>query len=994
MRWTAQTIWGQHTTNSANEWRYFRYSFDTPENLHSVSLSMIAHTTYELFVNGIFLGRGPARAFPFHAYYDTYAIESYLRPGKRNCVAVLVNHLADHTMSSIGGQPGLLCQVEFAYADGTTQTIETGRGWRTLKNAAIASHTPRISVQLEFEEQVDSRLEPSGWMQPDFDDSQWEYAVVVDSPWTHLEHRPIPFLSEDVVTPHVIKAVELARVREGYRWSFDVRHLAGTMRTGMRSAPEGERGWLIFTEIEAEAPCEVRIHPFPNYEAVPIRINNQFFERITPDQIIPLHAGRNLIMLRSVEFPALLFETDAQLIFSADRFVQGAAWIFAGLLNELNGKLHHWWTSHDLDALRGQVAMQPIYPEANTEDIFMLTSSQHFFAVEGGFCAAEINLPTPRPVLPGAHRVVEAPGACLHSSSEATTLYPQPDEDVHVVLDFGREIIGYIELEVNAAEGTILDANCFEGIDETGIFWTMQLRNSFRYICREGHQVFVSHRRRGFRYISLTLREMQRPVVLYGVRVRLSTYPVERRGAFRCSDPVLNQLWETAAYTVQLCMLDTYTDCPAYEQALWVGDARNAALVNNVAFGAHELTAHCIALTALSLSDELNAVKPPYLQREHITTSHVVSGWFNEIPMWTFLWVWTVWEHYLYTGSIDLLNQHYQAVKVCLQRCETFLSNRDFLAIEDAWNLVDWAAMDLEDEGEVTANTALMARSLDFATQMAAVVGSETDAAHFRLLAERLRATLNRYAWSEARQGYVDTLRDSDAYADYVQRMQPKGCEPIPYAEFQRKQRISECTNTLMLLCKCVPDERYEAVLRYVLAAKEGKFRGSGPHETHLTDPDEIVPVGSPWFLFFTLETLFEEGYGETAMTILREQWKRMLDKGATTFWETFPAESHDGRPTHWSRSLCHAWSAAPAYFLSSHVLGVVPLEPGYSRVVIDPKPFRLSWAEGTIPTIHGDIFVRWRIREDDVLDITYQVPDGVEVVGKAVLQNRQGKRP
>jgi hypothetical protein len=68
---------------------------------------------------------------------------------------------------------------------------------------------------------------------------------------------------------------------------------------------------------------------------------------------------------------------------------------------------------------------------------------------------------------------------------------------------------------------------------------------------------------------------------------------VEARDSFHCSDETLNKIWEVGAYTVRLCMLDTYVDCPAYKQVYWVGDARNSALVNAVAFGAHDLTERC-----------------------------------------------------------------------------------------------------------------------------------------------------------------------------------------------------------------------------------------------------------------------------------------------------------------------------------------------------------------------------------------------------------------
>jgi hypothetical protein len=459
----------------------------------------------------------------------------------------------------------------------------------------------------------------------------------------------------------------------------------------------------------------------------------------------------------------------------------------------------------------------------------------------------------------------------------------------------------------------------------------------------------------------------------------VATYPVEAVGHFASSDETLNKIWEVAAYTVKLCMLDTYVDCPTYEQVYWVGDARNSALVNGVAFGAYALTDHCVRLAGQSLSPELKMVKPPHVEamRTHITTSHVVSGWFDEIPMWTFLWVWMAWEQYVNTGDKAALADYYADVDECLRRCVTFLSPRDLFDIPDVWNLHDWAAQDLERDGEVIGNTAFMAQSLDYAAQMAEALGKPSDATEHRALAARLRDAINRYGWSEAHQGYVDTVRDADGYAVYKARREALGVPPDSYEVYLKKVRISEPTNTMVLRSNAVPPERYDAVMRFVLAAKEGKFVGSSPSMAVLGKTDEVVPVGSPWFLFFTLETLFQEGYGEDALTILREQWNRMLEKGATSFWETFPGFIGGG---HWSRSLCHGWSAAPAYFLSTQVLGVQPIEPGYARIRIAPQPWHLRWARGVVPTPRGPVTVAWVKGDDGKLQIEYDAPDGCVV--------------
>jgi hypothetical protein len=988
----AHWIWGGGQRSPKNEWRYFRTTCEVPHDIARATLLLTADSSYELHVNGDFVGRGPVRGFPFAYFYDVYDVTPLLHPGA-NTLAILARHLGDHTMTYIQGAPGLLAELVLQTVSGEVISVATGQDWRTTDCEAFNAAATRISVQLGFEEQYDARRELAGWQHPGFDDHAWPQATIVGplgcAPWTSLAPSTIPFLTEDAVPPVEVKAVELARLRQGTIWNLDLRDLANTVRTGLRSAPYGERGWLIATEIHAAQPCTLQVYLFPNYEQIDFRINDFRYDHSTLVDgqygpfTVELHQGPNLCLIRNAEWPSLLFACDQPLTFSAAETrsdaVEAPAWLFVGPMNEFGAEFAAAWEADSLAALPASAPRAPIHASANQLDIFALTASQEFFAVEGGFCTYEITRATPRPPLPGTRRLVDAPNALLADTAEWTTIYPQPDGDVHLVIDFGKEMIGYFEFELDAPAGAILDGNGFEGIDDGGIFWTMNTRNSFRYVCREGRQVFRSHERRGFRYLSLTVRAFDRPLRIRHISNYMATYPVAQVGHFACSDETLTKIWEVGAYTVRLCMLDTYVDCPTYEQVYWVGDARNSALVNAVAFGAFELSDRCVRLTGQSLSPELKRVKPPYLEemRTHMTTSHVVSGWFDEIPMWNFLWVWMAWETYLLTGNHNALADYYVDVRECLQRCEGFLSPRDLLDVPEVWNLVDWAAQDLERDGEVISNTVLMAQALDCAAKMAEVLGKPDEAAAHRGLAVRLRAAVNLYGWSDEYQGYVDTVRDAVGYATFKTRREAAGVPVAPYADYLQKIRISEPTNTLALLCNSVPADRTGAVMRYVLAAKEGKFIGSSPSMARFGKTEEIVPVGSPWFLFFTLETLFQHGNDDDALQLLREQWNRMLEKGATTFWETFPGHIGGG---HWSRSLCHGWSAAPAYFLSTKVLGVTPAAPGYSRIRIAPQPWNLQWARGVVPTPHGPVSVAWHIDGDGKFQIEYHAPAGCEV--------------
>jgi len=68
------------------------------------------------------------------------------------------------------------------------------------------------------------------------------------------------------------------------------------------------------------------------------------------------------------------------------------------------------------------------------------------------------------------------------------------------------------------------------------------------------------------------------------------------------------------------------------------------------------------------------------------------------------------------------------------------------------------------------------------------------------------------------------------------------------------------------------------------------------------------------------------------------------------------------------------------AAWLSQHVLGVKPVEPGSTRVVVSPKLGHLRWAEGSYRTPPGPIHVRHECQADGSIRNDIRAPDGVTV--------------
>ena len=166
---------------------------------------------------------------------------------------------------------------------------------------------------------------------------------------------------------------------------------------------------------------------------------------------------------------------------------------------------------------------------------------------------------------------------------------------------------------------------------------------------------------------------------------------------------------------------------------------------------------------------------------------------------------------------------------------------------------------------------------------------------------------------------------------------------------------------------------------------------------------DKVIGPGgaaglSTFLGYYTLCACAEAGEYEAALDIIRGYWGKMIEMGATTFWEDFNIDWLDNaapidepvpegkKDIHGDygaycyvklrHSLCHGWASGPAPYLAAHVLGIKVVEPGCKKIKFEPNLAGLEWAKGTYPTPYGDIKIE--ITKDGASCI---VPEGVEIV-------------
>src|SRR4030095_3349500 len=85
---------------------------------------------------------------------------------------------------------------------------------------------------------------------------------------------------------------------------------------------------------------------------------------------------------------------------------------------------------------------------------------------------------------------------------------------------------------------------------------------------------------RTYRYMQIKIETKEEPLTINDIYGIFTGYPFEMKASFEASDARLNKIMEIGWRTARLCAVETYMDCPYYEQLQYVGDTRIQALVS------------------------------------------------------------------------------------------------------------------------------------------------------------------------------------------------------------------------------------------------------------------------------------------------------------------------------------------------------------------------------------------------------------------------------
>ncbi len=131
------------------------------------------------------------------------------------------------------------------------------------------------------------------------------------------------------------------------------------------------------------------------------------------------------------------------------------------------------------------------------------------------------------------------------------------------------------------------------------------------------------------------------------------------------------------------------------------------------------------------------------------------------------------------------------------------------------------------------------------------------------------------------------------------------------------------------------------------------------------------MPCGL-WGAQFLLEALFQAGAEDHALKLMTSNgprsWLNMLRQGATMTMECWSNELQPEQD--WN----HAWSTAPLNIIGRFLMGIRPLEPGFRKILIQPRPGFLKKASLRLPTVNGTVFTSFR-QSDSCLELELEIP-------------------
>ncbi|MHB9024992.1 MAG: alpha-L-rhamnosidase-related protein [Armatimonadota bacterium] len=530
----------------------------------------------------------------------------------------------------------------------------------------------------------------------------------------------------------------------------------------------------------------------------------------------------------------------------------------------------------------------------------------------------------PYPVNPSAHLAEEALSWQAWLDGTGSVTIPAGVTRT-AIIDLDEYYCAYPQLRLSGGAGSWLRLRWAEALYEEpkGVNkgnrdaidgkYCVALGNEFLPDGGKGREFFTLWWECG-RYLELTVVTGEAPVTLERLTLTESRYPLEMEGQFSASDERLAAIIPIGKRALQMCMHETYMDCPYYEQLMYTGDTRMEVLTTY----------------ALTRDDRLprKAVQSFDQSRllSGLTRAQYPSKCVQLIPPFALWWMGMAHDYWQWRDDPAFVRSLLPSIRAVGEHFRTLLREDGLLDAPHGWNFTDWVPgwkAGVPPGGESAPCSIINLQfvlALGYKANLEDTLGDAEMATRDRATAVRVMEAAQERFWHKER-GLIADDMDRSAFSEHAQ--------------------------SLAILTGLLPDTHRQRI-------RDGL----------LNDPD--LSRATIYFTHYLFEAFYALGRGDKILERLA-LWFALEGQGfKTTFEEPEP-----------TRSDCHGWGAHPILHYYTSLLGIRPAAPGFHQVRIAPRPGGLAWLEGILPHPAGAIHARLD-REQDTLHANIVLPPGV----------------
>ncbi len=468
---------------------------------------------------------------------------------------------------------------------------------------------------------------------------------------------------------------------------------------------------------------------------------------------------------------------------------------------------------------------------------------------------------------------------------------------VRLLLDAGEEVNGYPQFSFQGGKNSKIEITYFEKFTGADAKSKVDAKNgqivgvTDKLILSGENIVFEPFWYRTFRFISISVTA-KADVTLLTPAYRKTSYPLKVDSWISSSEAWVEEIWSLCVRTLKNCMMETYMDCPYYEQNQFPMDTRLQALFCAAASCDDRLTRKALEDFHCSMTpDGLVQGRYPAVYPQIIST-------------FSLYYIFMLEEFWRRTGDLETIRQYLPDVDRMLEYYQNKIGADGLVGRLGYWEFIDWQQVWSElggipaalEHGPSTIINLMYALALDRGAALMEAAGRAELGNEYRRRQKEVLDKVRSLCWDEGGQMF----REGPAFSQYSQHAQ-----------------------SWAVLNGILTGEQAVRTLRRAMA-----------------DPEVLRCSFSTSFEWFrALETAGI--YQETQTAMLR--WAALPAMGNTTCPETPDA----------SRSECHAWSALPMYEFICVMAGI---RERNGVIEIRPAPSYLPDLHGAAATKAGPL--------------------------------------